>query len=95
MPGTLRSALSRSWSSSSSIGELKLWSWIARNTRHSLPGSLIRAATTARHAREVALRRDFGAGANGIPYRRRNSAWPERAADRACTRAARTAMRPR
>ena len=45
--------------------------WSARNTAHSLPGCSIRAATTARHARPLAVSRDFGAGANGIPYRRR------------------------
>ena len=46
---------------------LKFASWIARNTRHSLPGWVMRAATTARHAREVALSRALGAGENGIP----------------------------
>ncbi len=46
---------------------VKLASWIARKTPHSLPGLASRAAITARQARAVALRRDLGAGANGIP----------------------------
>ena len=46
---------------------MKFANWIARNTRHSLPGEASRAATTARHAREVALSLGFGAGENGIP----------------------------
>ncbi len=54
-------------SSSSSIGELKFANCRARNTRHSLPGCSMRAATTARHAREVALRRGLTWVENGIP----------------------------
>ncbi len=46
---------------------MKFANWIARNAPHSLPGDWSRAATTARHALEVALSRDFGAGENGIP----------------------------
>ena len=67
MPGTIRSASARCASSSSSIGELKLASWSARNTRHSLPGCCIRVATTARQAREVALIRGLTWVENGIP----------------------------
>jgi hypothetical protein len=46
---------------------VKLASWMARNTANSLPGLASRAATTARQARAVALRRALGAGENGIP----------------------------
>ena len=67
IPGIPRRASARFESSSRISGVLKFASWIARNTRHSLPGYVMRAATTARHAREVALSRAFGAGANGIP----------------------------
>ncbi len=54
-------------SSSSTSGPVKLASWMARNTAHSVPGFCRRAATTARQARAVALRRALGSGANGIP----------------------------
>ena len=46
---------------------VKLASWMARNTAHSVPGLARRAAITARQARAVALSRAFGAGENGIP----------------------------
>jgi hypothetical protein len=36
----------------------------------------MRAATTARQARAVALGRSLGAIANGMPKRSRNSVWP-------------------
>ncbi len=54
-------------SSSSTSEVVKLSSWSARSTAHSLPGDSSRAATTARQARAVALTRGFGAGENGIP----------------------------
>jgi hypothetical protein len=46
---------------------LKFASWRARNTCQSLPGLASRAATIARQARAVALKRAFGDGENGIP----------------------------
>ncbi len=66
-PGTCASTRRRCSSSSSSIGVVKFASWSARKQTHSLPGTWSRAATTARQARAVALRRGFGAGENGMP----------------------------
>ena len=62
-----RARLASGSSSSNRRGVLKLASCSARNTRHSLPGHCWRAAITARHARDDALSRGLGFGANGIP----------------------------
>ena len=67
MPGTPRSTSASCVVVVEQQRRVKLASCSARNTRHSLPGCCSRAATTARQAREVALTRSFGAGANGIP----------------------------
>ncbi len=66
-PGTSASTSRSISSSSSTSGPVKLASWMARNTAHSVPGLASRAATTARQARAVALSLAFGAGENGIP----------------------------
>ena len=67
-PGTSRSA-SRMLSASSrkSVGDVKFAICSVRNTVHSLPGSSIPAATTARHPRPVPLGRAFASVANGMP----------------------------
>ena len=56
-------------SSRKRVGDVKFAIWSARNTVHSLPGSSIPAATTARHPRPVPLGRAFASVANGMPYR--------------------------
>ena len=54
---------------------MKFASCSARRTRHSLPGSSKRAATSARHPWPEAAARSLGTSPKGMPYRRRKPAY--------------------
>ena len=56
---------------SNSVVVVKRASWSARNAGSSAAGSSSRAATTARHARPVAMLRSRGWVSNGMPNRRK------------------------
>ena len=70
-PGTRRRPVARSPSSSSTSGVVNCMSCSARKAASPSAGSSIRAATTARQAREVAATWCLGCVWNGIPYWRK------------------------
>ncbi len=55
---------------------MKCISWSSNSAASPSPGSIERAATTARHARDVPATRSLTWNANGIPKRRWNTRHP-------------------